>query len=332
MWIAPDCIRVPKWFFAGLTRCQVGVEACATAHHWGECTSQAVESNLRDLSSSMAASARIPGQSPVRISGFPMKIAVVTLFTEEIADYGKIGAANKRAYALRHGYDCFIYREQLDRSRHPAWSKIDAIKRHLPNYDWVFWTDADSLVMDDERTLESIIIGHENKDMILTWDIGASPVNSGEWLIRNTAWSASALSAIGDIACPNPFPMSYEQGALVTWLELDKTRWSHLAVLHPRVMNATPPVMLYDKNEYMPTRISQFQRGDFIIHFWPLARRPKSILDMMVMYDALSKRRLFSFAWRASNFYAWFAVRSAWRRLRWAIRPFQIQRDDGSGA
>ncbi len=212
-----------------------------------------------------------------------MKIAIVTLFTEEIADYGEIGAANKQAYARRHGYDCFIYRERLDGSRHPAWSKLGAIKRHLPNYDWVFWTDADSLVMNGEQTLELIIVGHEDKDMILTWEVGSSSVNTGEWLIRNTAWSAAALYAIGHATCPNMRPEWFEQGALNAWLAADKTRWSHLAALHPRVMNSTPAVARF-------SYLSVWRYGDFIIHFWPLERRRKAIIEMMIMYDALAKQ------------------------------------------
>ena len=164
-----------------------------------------------------------------------MKIAIVTLFTEEIADYGAIGAANKQAYGRRHGYDCFVYRERLDTRRHPAWSKLVAIKRHLPDYDWVFWTDADSLVMNGEQTLEAIIAKQENKDMILTWEAGASPVNTGQWLIRNTEWSSATLSAIEDPACSNSRPKWFEQGALIEWLKADERRWSHLALLHPRV-------------------------------------------------------------------------------------------------
>ena len=257
-----------------------------------------------------------------------MKIAIVTLFTEQIADYGEIGAANKQAYAQRHGYDCFVYRERLDGSRHPAWSKLDAIKRHLPNYDWVFWTDADSLVMNGERTLELIMVGHEDKDMILTWEVGPSPVNTGQWLIRNSAWSVAALSAIGDVACPNSCPAWFEQGALVEWLRADEARWSHLTVLHPRMMNSTPPVAHYSN---LSVRKSRFRHGDFIIHFWPLARRRDDVLDMMIRYDALSKRPPSKFA-RALPFFpvarnlivndiarttSWLQqfVRSAWRVL-----------------
>jgi galactosyl transferase GMA12/MNN10 family len=225
-----------------------------------------------------------------------MKIAIVTLFTEEIADYGAIGAANKQAYGRRHGYDCFVYRERLDTRRHPAWSKLVAIKRHLPDYDWVFWTDADSLVMNGEQTLEAIIAKQKNKDMILTWEAGASPVNTGQWLIRNTEWSSATLSAIEDPACSNSRPKWFEQGALIEWLKADERRWSHLALLHPRVMNSTPPVALYD---HLSVRRSRFRRGDFIIHFWPLARRQEAVLDMMIEYDALSKSPPPRFTWRS---------------------------------
>jgi hypothetical protein len=227
-----------------------------------------------------------------------MKIAIITLFTVEIADYGEIGAANKQAYAKRHGYDCFVYRERLDASRHPAWSKLIAIGRHLRNYDWVFWSDADSLIMNGAGTLESIIARHRDKDMILTWETGAAPMNTGEWLIRNSAWSAAALRAIADPACPNQWPAWFEQGALIAWLNADKTRWPHLQLLHPRVMNSTPAVALYD---HLSVRKSRYRQGDFIIHFWPLARQRDAVLKMMIEYDAMSKRppRFAWAGWRA---------------------------------
>jgi mannan polymerase II complex MNN10 subunit len=217
-----------------------------------------------------------------------MRIAIVTLFTGEISDFGEIGAANKQAYARRHGYDCFVYRERLDATRQPAWSKLEAIKKHLPDYDWVFWTDADSLIMNDEQTLESIISGHEHMDMIVTWEIGYSPVNLGQWLVRSSTWSAETLSVIGEVAWSKSGPEGwFEQAALVEWLGIDEMRWSHLAVLHPRVMNSTP-----EADWFGPfNKTSLYQHNDFIIHFWPLSRRREAIFEMMTRYDALLRCR-----------------------------------------
>ena len=73
-----------------------------------------------------------------------MRIAIVTLYTDDIRSYATMSERNKRSYAARHGYDFFAYSRALDESRPPAWSKIPAILAHLPEYDWVFWTDADS--------------------------------------------------------------------------------------------------------------------------------------------------------------------------------------------
>ncbi len=214
-----------------------------------------------------------------------MKIAIVTLYTDEIADYGEFGARNKKAYADRHGYDFFVYRNSVDPARHPAWSKLPAITRHLSDYDWLFWTDADSLVMNPFWTLESIIQGYEQKDMILTWEAGAAGLNDGEWLIRNSPWSAATLAAIADPAHPNPRPDWFEQGALISKLEAEPSEQKRIAILHPRVMNSTPRESFYPG---VRTRESRYRRGDFIIHFWPLARRHGAVHEMMTRYNALT--------------------------------------------
>ncbi len=214
-----------------------------------------------------------------------MKIAVLTLYTEEIAEHGRLSAANKKAYAERHGYDFLLYRQALDTYRPPAWSKILALQAHLPDYDWIFWTDADSLVMNPAKRLESIIRGRQQKDMILTWEVGAARINTGQWLIRNSRWSTDALAAIADPSCPNSRPLWFEQGALIDWLESDPRRWDRLAVLHPRVMNSTPDVAYYPD---LDLRHCRYREGDFIIHFWPLARRQDEVRRMMERCYALS--------------------------------------------
>ncbi|HEY2890124.1 MAG TPA: DUF273 domain-containing protein [Dongiaceae bacterium] len=214
-----------------------------------------------------------------------MKICVVTLYTAEIAEYGQIGAANKEAYARRHGYGFAAHTRSLDASRHPAFSKPAAIADCLTDNDWVFWTDADSLIMNPAITLQSIIAQAADKDMILTREAGASPVNTGQWLIRNTAWSRDALARIGAPHCPNSRPHWFEQGAFVDWLGQKPDRWQHLAILPPRVMNSTPARGAYAD---LHLRASRYRHGDFIIHFWPLARDVAKVTRAMQQYHRRS--------------------------------------------
>jgi hypothetical protein len=214
-----------------------------------------------------------------------LKICVVTLYTDEIAEYGRLGAENKENYAKRHGYSFAAYSRSLDPGRAPAFSKLIAIRAHLQDHDWVFWTDADSLVMNPAIRLEAIIRRGADKDMILTWEAGASPVNTGQWLIRNSTWSATALDQIAAPDSPNSRPRWFEQGALIDWLNADPDRWRRLAVLHPRVMNSTPATGAY---EALNLRASRYRRGDFIIHFWPLARQVEEVSRAMAHYNQLA--------------------------------------------
>jgi hypothetical protein len=214
-----------------------------------------------------------------------LKICVVTLYTDEIAAYGRLGAANKERYAQRHGYTSVTYTQSFDPGRPPAFSKLTAIGNHLEAHDWVFWTDADSLVMNPATRLESIIRHAKDQDMILTWDKGGAPVNTGQWLVRNTAWSRAALERLAAPDCPNSCARWFEQGALVGWLGEDPSLWRRLCVLHPRVMNSTPGRGHYPK---VDLRRSRYRRGDFIIHFWPLARRTEEIVQAMHRHHQLA--------------------------------------------
>ncbi|KAH7306681.1 hypothetical protein KP509_22G025000 [Ceratopteris richardii] len=50
-------------------------------------------------------------------------------------------APNKIKYAKRHGYTFIDASDIIDRSRPPSWSKILAVRKHLPKFDWIFWND-----------------------------------------------------------------------------------------------------------------------------------------------------------------------------------------------
>ena len=101
---------------------------------------------------------------------------------------------NKANYAKKHGYHLYDGSNVLDRSRPPSWSKIRAVQRLLQQEacDWVFWLDADTVVMNSDKRIEDFLPSDPTKDLLLSADDGGG-YNAGAWLIHNTEWASNFL-------------------------------------------------------------------------------------------------------------------------------------------
>lgn len=109
---------------------------------------------------------------------------------------------NKKRYCDKHGYA--LYDEStlsFDTSRAPAWSKIKAAQRLLTeeSCDWVFWLDADTVIMNSSKRIEDFLPKADSSiDFVVTRQKVIS-FNSGAWLIRNTDWSKEFLQRWWDM-------------------------------------------------------------------------------------------------------------------------------------
>mmetsp|Transcript_25518 Transcript_25518/g.48336 ORF Transcript_25518/g.48336 Transcript_25518/m.48336 type:complete len:338 (-) Transcript_25518:28-1041(-) len=113
----------------------------------------------------------------------------------------KLTFPNLQSYADKHGYSLWDASASIDTSRPPAWSKILAVQKLLTQTDsapcdWVFWVDADIVVMNSTIAIESFLPSAESTeiDLLITMDRRLT-ANSGAWLIRNTKWSREFLQA-----------------------------------------------------------------------------------------------------------------------------------------
>lgn len=88
-----------------------------------------------------------------------MKILVYTGFDNNKGYYetGLISGPNKAEYAFRHGYDFLCSRNYEGYDRPLSWFKIRKILELLPNYDYIFWSDADAVITNYLIKLEDII-------------------------------------------------------------------------------------------------------------------------------------------------------------------------------
>ena len=180
------------------------------------------------------------------------KIAIISLYDNGYTSIGKYSDWNKKAYAKKHGYDLYLHHELLDFSRPPAWSKIPAIEQHLNDHEWIYWSDADSLIMNDTIKLESLI--DNNYDLVITKEMaGWQSINTGSFLIRNCDWSRKLLR---DIYNQPEFihNVTWEQAAFMNLLKINPSLNARIKILHQKVMNSGP--------------IGIYRPGDFVIHFY----------------------------------------------------------------
>lgn len=122
------------------------------------------------------------------------KIAVVSLHTPEISDFGIYSERSIQEYCEYQDYTFHIYRDKLGESFSPNWSKAQILLNHISNHDYVIWMDSDTLVVDPSKTFEDII-KESSKDILACSDIGGnSKLNSGVVIFKSSDYSKNILN------------------------------------------------------------------------------------------------------------------------------------------
>ena len=207
------------------------------------------------------------------------EIAVVTLAVgTDYINTVQQGIDNKRLYCKKHGYD-FIYCDTiLDHTRPIPWSKIQILLKTMENteYKWIFWTDADSLVMNHTIPLESLI--DDNYNFIISRDPNA--INSGQFLIKNCAWSRQFLQNVyAHTECINH--CWWENQAIILEYNQNPDVANQTKLIPQRSINSYPKEVGFSNIDTL------YQPGDFIIHFPGIHNGPW-LLSLFNKYATLS--------------------------------------------
>lgn len=98
-----------------------------------------------------------------------------------------VSIEDKRAYCDQHGYDYHLI-NNLAHERTVSWSRIPGILSVLGQYDWVFYLDLDTLIVDHEVSLEAFV------DLVGMSSLGWTRTASMQAL-------SSYVTAVGAIGC-----------------------------------------------------------------------------------------------------------------------------------
>ncbi|WP_249203476.1 galactosyl transferase GMA12/MNN10 domain protein [Burkholderia ambifaria] len=121
------------------------------------------------------------------------QIAFVTLYTPDIASYGRIAEANIRQYCERHDHTFHVHRaipQEIGLSGTGNWLKPWLLHAYLAHHEWVVWLDADILIRNHAKEIEPLLA---DRDHLLARDIGQWPFNSGVMGFRRTEANLAML-------------------------------------------------------------------------------------------------------------------------------------------
>ncbi|KAF2750920.1 glycosyltransferase family 34 protein [Sporormia fimetaria CBS 119925] len=200
------------------------------------------------------------------------RLAIVTFVTDQ-RSYLHLSLKNHDHYARRHGYDFII-----DYEAHPPlgtpWWKLDMLERliKLDKWDWLWWMDFDTLIMDTGIKVTDIInetlatVPDPDKiEYLLTHDCNG--LNSGSYILR------SRQSAIDLMNLIRAFKSTMEKGleedrqlseqdVMGELFKVDKNAAERTVRVQQQKLNAFPKeIACFDHESH------EWQPHDFVIHF-----------------------------------------------------------------
>jgi len=179
------------------------------------------------------------------------RIGLLTAYDHRQRDIAAISTPNKSKYCKLHGYDFIEETSGFPTDRSAVWAKIPLLQRHLKNHDWVFWSDADSLVMDLHKPLEAFC--DPEADMVICHEdlgVGVYNVNAGQMLFRSCDWSQDFLEDVWEQTWA--LKDAHQEQRAIIHLLFSREVGERVAVVAQKTFNCYP---------------SNYAKGDFLLHF-----------------------------------------------------------------
>ena len=206
-----------------------------------------------------------------------MSITILTLVIG--ADYKKSLAkalSSKADYAAKHGYTYVQGGEEFwDRERPIPWSKIPFILANLaklPEGALVCLSDADVLITNPELRVEDQmgVLLPAGKDMLMCID-SCAHLNSGNVLMRNTAWLRDYWKRVGE-QTDLLYHIWWENAAMIKLLETVPNDFAHTEITNKHKKF----------NAYLRgvPREPLWEPGDFLVHLAGVYG-PKEMQDLI---------------------------------------------------
>jgi len=200
-----------------------------------------------------------------------MKVAIITKYNDAYKDMAEITSENKKRYAERHGYTFIEDNGPYDKTdRSYNWAKLPAIQRHVKDFDWVMWSDCDSIIMDQSKRLEELIDARYGLIASLFFMGGASKfdytIHLGNFFVKFTKEIDRVFNVVNNCSDPQMLSSRMHEEEYFTHIyrKSQKLR-KQTKLLKLEKLMASPS--LWEKRPYgSKDDIKIYKPGDFIFH------------------------------------------------------------------
>jgi len=170
-------------------------------------------------------------------------------------------------YADVHGYHFFMDDKMIDTSRQVYYQKLYSVMSYViqglktKSYDWIFWADSDSSIINPNISLDSFIPPEDKDEIHFIISDDFNGLNAGMFLIRVHPWSLSFLMKACTYTYYNKdtYLLFVDQSALLHIL-VEQKEDKHYIIVPQNWFNS----YFCDKE---PTCQGQMQKGDLLVHY-----------------------------------------------------------------
>jgi len=156
-----------------------------------------------------------------------MQVAVLMYYDDAIQEYAEINYKINKIYCDKYGLELIVSHKRTYTERHPAWERLPLIHKHLKNYDYIVWIDADAFFYSDAKNIVDIIQEHPEPNFIFSNDIGNTNINTGIFIVKNSIYSLIFIYKWAHdemLYRNNSAPHWWDQGVLIDMIKQNVLR------------------------------------------------------------------------------------------------------------
>lgn len=203
-----------------------------------------------------------------------MKVCLTTLYTDNFKSFAPLAIKSFEKFCEYNNFEIQIYDQALDKSIHPAWNKLLAVKNCFLKYDYVLWSDIDTLFLNNKKSF--LDIADINKETSFLCNSDWNGICTSHFYIKNNEYNNKLLDTLlflKDVKDNDFFGkgygMKWEQNCLK-------------ALFHHFNLN----VSTFPDNTILDCRVENIKENTFFYHYCVLNNLERKFL-MKNLYERL---------------------------------------------